>query len=69
QTKKLPTGCAKTHPNTVSIYSQTTRRAVNLKFGIGSTPDKMMGFLAFIGFSAIGLVAINVVLKWLMEND
>jgi hypothetical protein len=42
---------------------------VNLKSGIGSTPDKMMGFLAFIGFSAVSLVAINVVLKWLMEHD
>jgi hypothetical protein len=29
----------------------------------------MMGFVAFIGFASIGIVAIHLLLKWLMEND
>jgi hypothetical protein len=40
-----------------------------LKSGTGSTPDKTMGFLAFIVFAILGLVAIHFLLDWLMQGD
>jgi hypothetical protein len=29
----------------------------------------MASFLAFIGFASVGVAAIHLLLKWLMEND